>query len=141
MNKLVILLFLVVIAGCSATPPAPPMYQSNPSQSFVLSEMAPDKTYGYSEDNPIIVGDGDLRNGAVNEHMYLRGLAGPDGSPISYRRIGSCCAFETPNGFGGSGLLDKYEVHVQGKAKPVILYLDFYRQGPLYIPHGFTAIQ
>lgn len=104
-----------------------------------LELAAPTVTYGVSESEPIKVG-GLAEDGPVGERMYLNALLGPNGEVIQYERIGSCCSTKSEHAlFGDSILLDKYEVTWPGAPAPVILFLNMYDSGPLYIPHGFTA--
>ena len=44
-----------------------------------------DKTYGYTEKNPIKVGGGE--NGPANERKYLNSLTGPNGEKVSYTEM------------------------------------------------------
>ncbi|MEC7523062.1 MAG: hypothetical protein VYE22_24505 [Myxococcota bacterium] len=88
-----------------------------------------DPTYGYTQANPIRVGG----VSGYHEERYLRGLWGPDGQPIRFERLGSCCPM--PEG----GLLDALVVHYEGLGDPVVLFLDAYHTGPLYVPVGFTG--
>jgi len=97
-----------------------------------LGWLEPD-TYGFSPENPIHVG-----GGPEGQHAFLSALRGPEGQPLAWRRLGSCCEFETPNGIMGRGLLDIYEVFHEGMERPVILYLDMYDSGPVAAPTGFT---
>ncbi|MGC4129496.1 MAG: 2-dehydro-3-deoxyphosphooctonate aldolase [Bergeyella sp.] len=97
-----------------------------------------DDTYGYSEKNPINVGEHSPRN-SVN---YLRSLRGPDGEEVSFDRVGSCCHFKTKNAlFGDMGLLDKYWVTYEGKKDTVYLYLNIYDKSELGTPKGFTRVK
>lgn len=105
--------------------------------TFLLKEISTDKTYGYTEGNPIRVG-GALDNGPLNERRFLNALAGPDGQDISYIRTGSCCPFKTPNGIKGTGLLDRYEITIKGMSKKKILYFNMYDRAILKAPVGFT---
>jgi hypothetical protein len=108
---------------------------------FLVVGVSTDPTYGVTQKNPICVG-GKTDNGALNQQRYLNALRGPKGEEISYRRRGSCCAFKTPNGLiGGMGMLDAYEITWTGNEKPVLLYLNFYDEGPLRAPIGLTVIQ
>jgi TPR repeat protein len=95
-----------------------------------------DASYGYSEENPINVGG--LQVGAMQQQMFLSALAGPNGEEISFQRIGSCCSFPTPNGFNGTGALDKYEITYAGLSTPIVLYLNLYDSDVLKVPVGFT---
>jgi tetratricopeptide (TPR) repeat protein len=65
--------------------------------------------------------------GPKGEHDYLNMLCGPNGEKIKYKRLGSCCVFETKNSpFGNTGLLDTYEVTYEGLKDPVIIFLNMY---------------
>jgi hypothetical protein len=91
-----------------------------------------DPTYGLIPENPVRVG-----GGPSGERAYLEALRGPQGEPVVSRRLGSCCEFETPNGFGGMGMLDLYEVTYEGLDAPVRLYLDMYDEEEVHAPSGF----
>lgn len=97
----------------------------------VLNARA-ETTYGYHPKDPIRVG-----NGPDGERAYLEALRGPEGQLVVSRRLGSCCEFETPNGFQGVGLLDVYEVTYEGLDEPARLYLDMYDADEVRAPEGF----
>jgi hypothetical protein len=106
--------------------------------TFRLDSITSDETYGYSMENPIMVG-GDWDNAVKNERRFLNALLGPNGEEVTYARLGSCCHFVTPNGvIGNGGLLDKYELKIEGSATPVVLYVNMYDKGVLKAPKGFT---
>ncbi|MFY0567957.1 hypothetical protein ACN28E_29570 [Archangium lansingense] len=88
--------------------------------------------YGYTQEDPIKVG-----GGPAGEHEYLQYLRGPEGQPLSFERLGSCCGFEDPSLPFGGGMLDMYEVTYEGLKKPVTLYLDMYRRQEPRAPAGF----
>lgn len=107
------------------------------ARTFKITKFARDKTYGYTEDNPIKVGG--RMEGPLNEQRFLNALAGPNGEKVSYKRQGSCCPFKTPNAiFGDSGMLDMYEISIKGMSKKIILYLNMYDSETLQVPVGFT---
>lgn len=110
--------------------------QLRDSNTFVVKGVSSDETYGYTEENPVCVG-GRLQEGARNEHRYLNALAGPNGEEITYKRLGSCCIFPTPNGMDGAGLLDKYEVRWKGKK--VMIYINMYDYKPFMAPKGMSV--
>lgn len=97
-----------------------------------------DSTYGYTEENPVKVGGFNEKSGPAKERAFLNALLGPDGQELTYKRLGSCCPFETPNGIAGYGLLDMYEIEYEGLKEPIILYLNMYDSEELYVPVGFT---
>lgn len=138
------LLSLFLLSGCSSSrkttvqsqrQDAPRLVNEN---TFLLTEVSDDPTYGYTEKNPVRVGGVRDSSGPANERRFLNALAGPGGEAIRYQRLGSCCMFETDNGFMGSGLLDMYEITWPGQTEPVVLYLNMYDPGPLLAPVGFT---
>ena len=105
----------------------------------MILDYATDPTYGYSREQAICVGGVGEDVGPVRERLFLNALTGPAGEPIHYRRVSSCCSFATPNGFGGGGLLDRYEVTYDGLAEPKLLYLNMYDEGEVYVPFGFAG--
>lgn len=107
-------------------------------KTFKIYLYSDDKTYGYTEKNPIMVGGVKTQEGPLNERRFLNALVGPNGEKISYYRIGSCCQFSTPNGMiDNGGLLDKYSVTYEGLDKEIILYINMYDSGKLKVPVGF----
>jgi hypothetical protein len=106
--------------------------------TFALPAVTTDKTYGYDQNNPIKVGGTTESSGPLNERRFLNALLGPNGETVTYVRKGSCCAFKSPNGFNGVGLLDRYEVTYDGLETPVILFINMYDYGELKAPVGFT---
>ena len=115
-----------------------PTYQTPAGEAFVLTEIATDPDYGYSETQPIKVGTGSANDGPKNERRFLNALAGPNGEPISYTRGGSCCGVKSKNGFMGVAMLDFYEVTWQGSTDTATLYLNMYDPGELKAPVGFA---
>lgn len=136
---------LLLLAGCfSGRPSRPstvrgyPNGTSDPSRAMKLSGVSTDPTYGFTKANPIKVGGAPDRTGSRNEQMYLHALRGPEGQPIRFERTGSCCQFETPNGIGGGGMLDIYEVAYEGLKRPLELYINMYDHEAPKAPVGFT---
>lgn len=152
------------LAGCQTTQPGPGA--SNPEPKIVSVtrvggkgipngrsdstapylrviklQTATDPGYGYSAANAIRTGP----YGTRLHLMYLNSLRGPKGEPITYERRGACCEYEDksiPTGSGlpsGGGLLDVYDIQVDGGSKTVTIYVDMYRAGPPQLPVGFTA--
>lgn len=143
-NILFIALFLMVV-GCTSQQksasasdrPIAAVKQTQPSEDFVVEQLATDKSYGYSESNPVKVGGSG--GGPRRERFFLSQLAGPNGERIEYQRLGSCCPFSTPNGFMGTGMLDKYEVMIEGEITSRILFINMYDFEPPLVPHGFRV--
>ncbi|MBD8388104.1 hypothetical protein [Dysgonomonas sp. BGC7] len=108
------------------------------ANTFKVDTYSNDSTYGYTIENPIMVGKSEGGNGPLNERRFLNALMGPNGEPIIYSRLGSCCQFKTKNGLlGDSGFLDKYSIMHKGLDKEVILYINMYDSDVLQIPVGF----
>jgi hypothetical protein len=96
---------------------------------------ASDPGYGYAADKPIRTGPY-----AQRLHLYyLNSLRGPNGEVVEYERRGACCAFEDASLPFGGGLLDVYDLKIEGSDKPVTLFVDMYHRGPPMLPVGFTA--
>ncbi|MEQ9812631.1 MAG: hypothetical protein RLO50_07595 [Azospirillaceae bacterium] len=110
-----------------------------PSGPLTIQGQAKDPGYGHSEENPIRVGGG-IGSGPPNQRAFLDQLAGPNGETIDYHRVGSCCAFATPNGLDGrTGLLDIYAVTWPGRSTPIELYINMYDWDTPLAPVGFTV--
>jgi acyl-CoA synthetase (AMP-forming)/AMP-acid ligase II len=103
--------------------------------TFKLSGYSGDKTYGYSEKNPVMVGGG-MDNGPQNERRFLNALAGPKGETISYYRVGSCCSFQTKNSAFGGGVLDIYDITYEGIQGSLKIYMNMYDSDTLKVPVG-----
>ena len=110
------------------------------AQTFVLTTISSDPTYGFSEKNPIQVGGVDRNQGPLNERRFLNALAGPNGEAITYFRARSCCPVKSKNDpFGfGSVMLDDYRVSWEGAADTVSIFINMYDYGPMEAPVGFT---
>ena len=145
MNRiLIVVLITILFASCKSKQPALLSTSNNPYQSSANIEplsgvdgYSINKQYGLKGKFPIKVGD----KSPSNQRRYIAALAGPNGEVLSFYRKGSCCAYESENGFGGSALVDIYEVTYQGLAEPILLYISFYDFEKLYIPKGFTKRQ
>ncbi len=105
------------------------------------TEVSTDGTYGYTKENPIKVGGYKENVGPMSERFYLYTLRGPNGERIRFQRIGSCCPFQTPHGFNGTGLLDMYEVTYEGLSTPIKLFINMYDYEKPKAPVGFTHIK
>lgn len=149
MKLLLLPLTLLCLSGCASqknssgnvlgdTRTKPYLYHSD--STFLITNVASDSTYGYSEANPVKVGGVHLGSGPRNERRFLEALRGPKGERLIFSRAGSCCSFETPNGvINNSGLLDRYRVTWSGSSDTISIYLNMYDEGDLFIPIGLTA--
>ncbi len=115
-----------------------PFPRISKNNTFVLTEYSNDKKYGYNKNYPINVFYGSTTNETINPERFLNALAGPNGEPISYTKLESCCPFPTKRSNMGAGFLDVYEIQWKGQSKPVILYLNIYERGLLQCPMGLS---
>jgi Ca-activated chloride channel family protein len=93
--------------------------------------------YGYSEEDPIRVGGGP-DHGLWRETWYFESLHGPEGQPVQFQRIGSCCSFDLPESPWATGALNIFEVTYEGLDEPRHLYIDMYQCETPAAPQGFT---
>ncbi len=133
-----------IFAGCKSTQQTAKQQTSKQHaqilrdfNTFVVSEISKDKTYGLSPKNPVEVGGANNSEGPKNERRYLNALTGPNGEAISYYRAGSCCPVKSKNGFMGMAMLDNYRVTWEGSKDTVSIYINMYDSGKLMAPVGF----
>jgi len=143
MRKIIILFATLLFISCGSTKNRSTSqstfsgkHELVDDQTFKIDDYSEDESYGYTQKNPIKVGN--LDEGPKNERRFLNALAGPNGEKISYYRIGSCCEFNTKNSPFGVGLLDKYSVTYEGATKEIELYINMYDADVLKVPVGFT---
>ncbi|MBZ0326847.1 MAG: hypothetical protein K8F54_04535 [Altibacter sp.] len=101
---------------------------------FDVTEYAENEAYGLSGEYPVMVGG----RSAENQRRYLSSLAGPRGEVVTFHRRGSCCEYDSENGFDGVALVDVYEVVYGNLKQPILVYISFYDSEKLFIPKGFT---
>ena len=139
LRSLLLLTFIFLIASCTTRKqiagPKPVLKDEN---TFRLAGVSKDSTYGYTPENPVLVGGIQIRQGPWNSRRYLNALAGPKGEAVTYERAGSCCPIEGEPGQAGQALLDHYRVIWEGAPDSVSLYLNLYSEGELKAPVGFT---
>ena len=107
-----------------------------------LTKTATNKKYGFTSEMPIKVGTGP-EGGPGNEKAYLNLLRDAQGKPIKFKRMGSCCDYESGNGLFGTALLDQYEItylNEKGKEKTSVVYLSFYDYEEPEILLGFKTV-
>jgi hypothetical protein len=141
MKKTVLTLgILLLLVSCSSTKNISKnvKHTLKDNYAFLITEIATDRTYGFSSKNPVEVG-GAENEGPLNERRFLNALAGPNGEEISYKRAGSCCPIKSKKAmFGNSVLLDNYRVTWEGSKDTVSIYINMYDSGILQAPVGFT---
>lgn len=137
MKQLIYLAISLALVSCSTTKRTvkTPLLDN---QTFLLTEISTDLTYGLSAKNPIEVGGANKSEGPLNERRFLNALAGPKGESVSYYRTGSCCPVKSKNGYMGMAMLDKYKVTWEGAKDTVSIYINMYDYGVLQAPVGFT---
>jgi tetratricopeptide (TPR) repeat protein len=115
---------------------------SNKHNILKLTNTAKDDSYGFSSKNPVKVGIG-KRGGPANQRAYLDLLRDAQDQPIKYERAGSCCQYESKNGFMGLAALDHYEIiylNEKGKKKKADVYISFYDYEEPLILFGFKTV-
>jgi hypothetical protein len=143
-HTLIFLVTAIILISCGSTKQFSTNTYGSPNVNqellnnltFKIKYYATDQTYGYTEKNPIMVGG--KSEGPKNERRFLNAISGPNGEEIQYYRIGSCCDFKTRNSpFGGTGLLDMYNITYKGLNKDLVIYINMYDSDTLKVPVGF----
>ncbi|WP_432670421.1 2-dehydro-3-deoxyphosphooctonate aldolase [Flavobacterium sp. SM2513] len=139
MKKLPLVGLLILTVACSSTSSVIKNHKQTlvNHNTFVITEMASDRTYGLSDQNPVEVGGVSESSGPLNERRFLNALTGPNGEKISYFRSGSCCPVKSNNGMSGMAMLDNYRVTYEGSKDTVSIYINMYDSSPLKAPYGF----
>ena len=134
MRKLPLLALLVLTLSCSSTSSINKNHEQTllDNNTFVITEMATDRSYGLSEKNPVEVGG----TSPLNERRFLNALTGPNGEKVTYFRAGSCCPVKSKNGMSGMAMLDNYRVTYEGSKDTVSIYINMYDSSPLKAPFG-----
>lgn len=140
MKKLSLIVATLLFISCTTTKSTFTKTNLLDNNTFELTEISTDPTYGLSEKNPIQVGGVSSNEGPKNERRFLNALAGPNGETVTYFRAGSCCPIKSKNDpFGtGSVMLDNYLVTWEGANDTVSIYINMYDSGILKAPKGFT---
>ena len=149
MNKALIVIAVVIFAACASQKNAKPNTATGNTRTkkvsllndntYLLTHCSTDSTYAYTKENAVKVGGAKESSGPKNERRFLNALLGPNGEPVQYSRLGSCCNFSTPNGFMGGGLLDIYRVYWKGCTDTLSIYINMYDEGNLEVPVGLKA--
>ena len=139
----VFLLLFVLSVSCVSTKstikniddnaPVPNLTANN---TFVITEYAKDKKYGYDPDYPINVFFRNTKDETINQQRFLNALSGPKGEKLVYSKVETCCPFPTKRNEMGAGLLDVYEINWEGNKTPVRLYFNIFEKGALLCPIG-----
>ena len=144
-NGIQICFLLLLLSACVSTKnniktidnnaPIPVLTLNN---TFELKEKTLDKKYGFHEDYPINVYYLTTENDTLNAIRFLNELTGPQGELVSYKKLESCCPFNTKQSKIGAGFLEVYEVYWHSNAVKK-MYFNIYERGQLYIPYGFSS--
>lgn len=102
-----------------------------------VTQVSTDPTYGYSQQNPILIGRIYGNLGRENEDIYFGRLAGPNGEELHYEMIGTCCEFETGDVLMGKGVLDEFKIWWEGSEEKK-LYVNMYKEAEVFCPVGLT---
>lgn len=139
MKKLPLLGLFALTLACSSTSSVTKNHKQTlvDNNTFVITEMATDLTYGLSDKNPVEVGGVSESSGPLNERRFLNALTGPNGEKVTYFRSGSCCPVKSKNGMMGIAMLDNYRVTYEGSKDTVSIYINMYDSSPLKAPYGF----
>ena len=107
-----------------------------------LQQNNNDKEYGFKATNPVKVGRNESYGGAFNEHRYLQLLRDELGDTIVFKRVGTCCAYKSENGFLGNASINQYEITYhdkQGNPKTRLVYISHYDYDPPKLLFGFKS--
>jgi hypothetical protein len=105
------------------------LFPPTPMERFC--PVSADPNFGYTQENPIRVGQGDPITGPRLERDYLDLLRGPNGEQVTYARQGSFATDDT--------IVDEYAVTYGDPEVTVLLYLDQYHDGQFRLPQGFSC--
>lgn len=108
-----------------------------------LEQVSADKSYGFSQKNPVKVGTGS-NGGLENEQTYLDLLRDETSQSISYLFKGKCCDYFSKNAIGGKGFLSKYEIAFKlknGTSKSSTVYLTQSEFSQPLILNGFGTLK
>jgi hypothetical protein len=144
MKKLLVLGILIMATACVSTKntiqnidDTAVMPGLTKEKTFVITETAPDKKYGYNQDYPVNLGFMPYSAAEINVKRFFGALSGPNGEKLEYKKTDSCCPFPTKKFDMGAGLLDIYEVTWEGLATPKIIYINLYEKSKVMAPKDF----
>lgn len=104
---------------------------------FVITEYATDSKYGVDADYPVNIGVFGQNSEDQFVSYFFKGLEGPNGEKIEFKKTETCCPFPTKNSNMGAGLLSMYEVNLEGSSKKQIFYFNVYEKGKVVCPKDF----
>jgi hypothetical protein len=73
---------------------------------------------------------------------YFKSLTCEDNGHLEFKRVKSCCPFRTVNSdklkYKNLAVLEVFSVRCQSMTSPVYLYINFFDQGKVLAPKGFS---
>ena len=124
------------IAGTTIGPSgrATPFGVSGADPYATLEGSTLDPTYAYTPQNPVRVGGFSSDDPEAAQRAFLNALWGPQGQPIYYERIGSCCPLPD------MGMLDAFALTYEGlEGPPLVVYVDLYHSDRVWLPLGLRG--
>jgi hypothetical protein len=95
-------------------------------------QISADPSYGLTPDNPIRVGNTNIKDGLEREELYLNTLRGPAFEEIAYTRLNPLYNTERE-------IVDAYTVTYPGLAEPLTLYFEIFIFESPKAPLGFNC--
>ena len=95
-------------------------------------QISTDPSYGFTPDNPIRVGNTNIKDGLEREELYLNTLRGPAYEEIAYTRLNPLYNAERE-------IVDAYTVTYPGLAEPVTLHFEIFKFETPKAPLGFNC--
>lgn len=124
------------------------------SNAKLFQDVVPtdDKTYGYTEKNPVNVKNGGLESSIDASYYYISRLRTERGEKLKVltRKSKPASGFKEypmqpysrrtgmPIGSGGGEIIDFYTLVTEDGRDTISLYLNAYRKGPAKIPAGLV---
>jgi tetratricopeptide (TPR) repeat protein len=111
-----------------------------------LTKYANDNKYGFTEKDPVYVGQG-IDGTIANQRAYMNLLRDKMGKKITYKRLASCCHYESKSGGAlglGLGMLDMYEItylNEKNEEQKSTIYISFDDYEEPKILFGFETIK
>lgn len=136
---------LLLLSLFSATVARAQLFSEKSNNYYHIEQLIQndnDKTYGFTATNPVKVGRNESYGGAFNEHRYLQLLRDEHGDRIIFKRVGTCCAYKSENGFLGNASINQYEINYrdkQGNSKTRLVYISHYDYDQPKLLFGFKS--
>lgn len=109
---------------------------------LMVTDISRSSKYGYTPSDPVKLGVTKLDVALKYPDKYFNTLVGPNGEPVYYRRIKSCCPFKTVNSeeypYQNLAVLEVYEISYEGLKEPLLIYVNFFDEGKVLAPKGFS---